>query len=116
MLAMRSPTLPVNASKDLECLSFTIHVLYSFWRTSFSVRGKMLPWQLVEAQEPGPVYLPAPSGAVARVCEKLLGERTLHSSRAAESTRNKPRDFDSSLVFMCRLAGVLYPKFECEKP
>ena len=32
----------------------------------------MLPWQLVEAHEPGPVYFPTPSVAVARSCDKVV--------------------------------------------
>src|SRR5215469_14097673 len=29
---------------------------YSFWRTRLSATGLTLPWQLVAAQEPGPMY------------------------------------------------------------
>ena len=39
------------------CLSFTTQVLYSFCQTELSERGATPPWQLGEAQEPGPVYL-----------------------------------------------------------
>src|SRR5882762_650767 len=37
-------------------------MLYSFWKIRLSARGFTLPWQLVELQEPGPVYLLASAG------------------------------------------------------
>src|SRR5580704_14933835 len=33
-----------------------IHVEYSFWRMRLPATGLTLPWQLVAAQEPGPMY------------------------------------------------------------
>lgn len=39
-----------------ECLSLTTQVLYSFCQTELSERGATPPWQLGEAQDPGPVY------------------------------------------------------------
>src|SRR6202035_4870075 len=57
MRAMRSPMSPVSAWYALLCLSLTIHVEYSFCRMRLSATGLTLPWQLVAAQEPGPMYL-----------------------------------------------------------
>src|SRR5580704_7450522 len=56
MRAMRSPMSPVKAWYARLCLSLTIHVEYSFWRTRLPATGLTLPWQLVAAQEPGPMY------------------------------------------------------------
>jgi hypothetical protein len=107
---MRSPTAPVSAEKARECLSLTIHVLYSFWRTRLSERGWMPPWQLVEAQEPGPVYLPAPSAAdgLDLDCEKLWGGRR-QAVMIAATERRKMRSgcggVASSFFFNFRLGG-----------
>src|SRR4029077_7679537 len=54
--AMRSPTSPVSAWYARLCLSFKIQVLYSVCRMRLSETGFTLPWQLVAAQEPGPMY------------------------------------------------------------
>lgn len=54
---MRSPTSLVSAWYARLCLSFTIHVEYSFCRIRLPATGLTLPWQLVAAHEPGPMYL-----------------------------------------------------------
>src|ERR1700688_2486794 len=56
MRAMRSPMSPVSAWYAWLCLSLTIHVEYSFCRMRLPATGLTLPWQLVAAQEPGPMY------------------------------------------------------------
>src|SRR5580700_10816646 len=56
MRAMRSPMSPVSAWYAWLCLSLTIHVEYSFCRMRLPATGVTLPWQLVAAQEPGPMY------------------------------------------------------------
>ena len=53
---MRTATGIDNAVKAWECLSLTTQVLYSFCQTELSERGETPPWQLGDAQEPGPVY------------------------------------------------------------
>ena len=53
---MRSPTSPVSAWYARLCLSCKIHVEYSFCRILLPATGLTLPWQLVAAQEPGPMY------------------------------------------------------------
>jgi len=53
---MRSPISPVSAWYARLCLSFKIHVVYSVCRIRLSATGFTLPWQLVAAQEPGPIY------------------------------------------------------------
>src|SRR6266853_1560545 len=61
-------------------------MLYSFWKMRLSARGLTLPWQLVELQEPGPVYLLASVGgraarAVAKVAKKIAPHKmTAHRS------------------------------------
>src|SRR5580698_2704549 len=70
--AMRSPTAPVSALYACACLSFTIHVLYSFCSTSLMFCGVIAPWQAVEAQDPGPVYFPAPWDAAPPACAKVI--------------------------------------------
>jgi hypothetical protein len=40
-------------------------MLYSSWKMRLSARGLTLPWQLVELQEPGPVYLLVSAGGSA---------------------------------------------------
>jgi hypothetical protein len=70
----------------------------------------MLPWQLVEAHEPGPVYFPTPSVAVARSCDNVVDGKMQPSRKAAPSSRKIPKDFASSFVFMSCLARVLYRK------
>ena len=54
---MRSPTSPVNAWYARLCLSLMIHVEYSFCKIRLPAMGFTLPWQLVAAHEPGPMYL-----------------------------------------------------------
>src|SRR5882762_10777991 len=56
MRAMRSPTSPVSAWYARLCLSCKIQVVYSVCRMRLSATGLTLPWQLVAAQEPGPIY------------------------------------------------------------
>src|SRR5580704_4960569 len=56
MRAMRSPMSPVSAWYAWLCLSFTIQVEYSFCKMRLPATGLTLPWQLVAAQEPGPMY------------------------------------------------------------
>lgn len=77
-----------------------IHVLYSFCRTLFSFRGRTLPWQLVDAHEPGPVYLPAPTEPTARVCEKVFDGERAHNRRAAASTGTSPKELVSAVLCM----------------
>src|ERR1700733_11149219 len=48
-------------------------MLYSFWKMRLSARGFTLPWQLVELQEPGPVYLLASAGGSA---QRATGDHT----------------------------------------
>jgi hypothetical protein len=43
-----------------------IHVEYSFCKIRLPRTGLMLPWQLVAAQEPGPMYLPGSFSAARR--------------------------------------------------
>src|SRR4029077_4538255 len=100
---------------DLECLSFTIQVLYSFWRTRFSIRGWMLPWQLLEAHDPGPVYFPVPSEALTRAfrvpvrpCEKPSVEMIQAASIATPRTcemRNRWERSASGIFFISGLRG-----------
>src|SRR5258707_15884577 len=56
MRAMRSPTSPVSAWYARLCLSCKIQVVYSVCRMRLSATGFTLPWQLVAAQDPGPIY------------------------------------------------------------
>ena len=56
MRAMRWPTGLVSAWYARLCLSCKIQVEYSFWKTRLPAIGFTLPWQLVAAQEPGPMY------------------------------------------------------------
>lgn len=72
------------------------------------MRGVTLPWQLVEAHDPGPVYLPELSYAVERVWEKLVDGKIEASSRIAAGSRNEREGMVSGFVFMSRMAGVLY--------
>ena len=60
---MRTAMGSDSAVNACECLSLTTQVLYSFCQTELSERGATPPWQLGEAQEPGPVYL---GGSAAR--------------------------------------------------
>src|SRR6202030_1514 len=57
MRAMRSPTSPVSSGYARLCLSLRIHVEYSSCRMRLFATGFTLPWQLVAAQDPGPMYL-----------------------------------------------------------
>src|ERR1700745_2025020 len=43
-------------------------MLYSFCAMRKTLLGRTLPWQLLAAQDPGPLYLRASSGCGARVC------------------------------------------------
>src|SRR5580700_3673212 len=91
-------------------------MLYSFCRTRLSVRGPMLPWQVVEAQEPGPVYLPTASSDFAeasenlgrRLCaEALNGTSAKMMNIARRSELFRVRECAaSSLVVIFRLAGA----------
>src|SRR5882724_11712806 len=54
---MRSPKSPVKAWYARLCLSLMIHVEYSFCRIRLLATDFTLPWQLVAAHEPGPMYL-----------------------------------------------------------
>lgn len=53
---MRSPISPVSAWYARLCLSLVIQVEYSFCKIRLPTTGVTLPWQLVAAQEPGPIY------------------------------------------------------------
>jgi hypothetical protein len=56
MRAILSPPSLVSAWYARLCLSFKIQVVYSVCRIRLSTTGLTLPWQLVAAQEPGPMY------------------------------------------------------------
>src|SRR3974390_52612 len=88
---MRSPTMPVSARCDCACLSFTIHMLYSFCQTSLTFWGVIAPWQAVEAHDPGPVYFPAPGDAPPACAKQESGStanETTKPSRIAAGGRN----------------------------
>src|SRR3974390_3313725 len=80
MRAMRSPTSPVRAWKARLCLSCKIHVEYSFCRIRLPATGLTLPWQLVAAHEPGPMYLIGSGVSVAAdVCGRVAKINTARS-------------------------------------
>src|SRR5271154_4235711 len=90
-------------------------MLYSFCRTSFSVRGVTLPWQLVDAHEPGPVYFPAASYAESRVCAEIVDAKIAHAKIAAAVSGNQRENVVSGVVFMSRLARLLYLNFSAHQ-
>src|SRR5271163_1685799 len=90
-------------------------MLYSFCRTSFSVRGVTLPWQLVDAHEPGPVYFPAASYAEPCVCAEIVDAKIAHAKIAAAGSRNQRENVVSGVVFMSRLARLLYLNFSAHQ-
>src|SRR5437868_11677075 len=53
---MRPPISLVSAWYARLCLSFKIHVLYSVCKIRLPATGFTLPWQLVAAHDPGPIY------------------------------------------------------------
>src|SRR6266481_6710135 len=75
----------------------------------------MLPWQLLEAHDPGPVYLPAPSetlprviGVALRPCEDLSVEMMQAASIAAPRTREMRNRWErsaSGVFFISSLSG-----------
>ena len=74
IFAMRVPTGFVRFTNACACLSRTTHVLYSFCQTELSERGCTPPWQLGEAQEPGPVYL-GTSAAGSRTAKAAISSK-----------------------------------------
>jgi hypothetical protein len=89
-------------------------MLYSFCKTRLSVRGTMLPWQVVDAQEPGPVYFPTASSGFAAASENVepLCADTLNGTSAKMMNIARRSELfrvrecaASSLVVIFRLAG-----------
>src|SRR4029077_7986117 len=56
---IRSETGVLRTAKAFACLSCAIQIVYSFWKMRVVVFGCTLPWQLLAAHPPGPLYLPA---------------------------------------------------------
>lgn len=85
MRAMRSPTSPVSTWYARLCLSCNIHVEYSFCKMRLPAIGLTLPWQLVAAQEPGPMYF---TGSLVSVAGEptvaKAQKRTAHKSGGRE--------------------------------
>src|SRR6476469_3217008 len=65
ILPMRSETGLESTLKALACLSCPAQMVYSFWKMRVTVLGWTLPWQLLAAQLPAPLYLPMAAGAEA---------------------------------------------------
>src|SRR5713226_9270376 len=85
----------------------------------------MLPWQLLEAHDPGPMYFPAPSEALPgainlalRPCEKLSVETMQAASIATPRTRalrNRWERSASSILLIFGLRGQDTIAAESEK-
>src|SRR5579864_5143572 len=67
-------------------------MLYSSWKMRLSARGLTLPWQLVELQEPGPVYLLVSAGAAAADATGSAVETIALHRIARRSGRHFPPD------------------------
>jgi hypothetical protein len=66
-------------------------MLYSFWKIRLSARGFTLPWQLVELQEPGPVYLLVSAGGrAARAAGKVAKKIAPHKLTAHRGGQRLP--------------------------
>src|SRR6266481_2523724 len=67
-----------------------IHVEYSFCKMRLPVMGFTLPWQLVAAQEPGPMYL-LNSFCAARTAGRAIysTQRTTRSMQEFEVSRTR---------------------------
>src|SRR5215471_13950136 len=81
---MRSPTSPVKALYARLCLSCSIQVEYSFCRMRLPATGFTLPWQLVAAQEPGPMYL---AGSALSVEAERAGSRQKQKAAKTRAAR-----------------------------
>src|SRR5580658_6924280 len=86
-------------------------MLYSFCSTSLMFCGVIAPWQAVEAQDPGPVYFPAPGDGAAADCARAIEGKKAVNRRAAAHSSNEREGVDWGNVIMSRSAGILYPNF-----
>ena len=92
---MRSPMSPVSAAYAWLCLSLTIQVEYSFCRMRLPITGLTLPWQLVAAQDPGPIYFtgsPLESGSSAAALAEFAGWARTLSPEANRTAKTGGRE------------------------
>src|SRR2546425_3211868 len=72
--------------------------------------GVRLPWQLVELQEPGPLYWPGTPAAAVRpagFCERVSPANQFASGNTAKrSARSNRRGFSSGCIFIFHLGKV----------
>src|SRR3989441_4046504 len=73
--------------------------------------GVRLPWQLVELQEPGPLYWPGTPAAAARpagFCERVSPANQFASGNTAKrsAARSNRRGFSSGCIFIFHLGKV----------
>src|SRR2546428_6141163 len=72
--------------------------------------GARLPWQLVELQEPGPLYWPGTPAAAVRpagFCERVSPANQFASGNTAKrSARSNRRGFSSGCIFIFHLGKV----------
>src|SRR5216684_3700155 len=86
MRAMRSPTSPVSDWYARLCLSFKIQVVYSVCRMRLSATGFTLPWQLVAAHDPGPIYFCGSLPTFA-VCADVLKANARNAAQTVSAGR-----------------------------
>src|SRR5450432_2942867 len=93
---MRMETGLERTWKARACLSCPAQMLYSFCGTRVTVLGRMLPWQLLAAQPPAPLYLPTTVSA-ARTPAEVANKSPPRQSTARISVDFMARFLDSGV-------------------
>jgi len=95
----------VSAEEARLCLSCKIQVEYSFCKMRLPTTGFTLPWQLVAAQEPGPIYL---AGSAVSVEAECTGSKQRHNAAKLRAVRAMPGLRRSPIAGYAKSSVALY--------